>query len=59
MQSLGHGQSAGFAIDHAVLSEFDPVLEVDIGTDKAGEGAMDLMIAYLSATGLIKTGSAR
>ena len=33
LQSLGHGQRAGIAVDHAVLGERDAVLEVEVGVD--------------------------
>ena len=44
LQFLGYGQSAGLAVDHAVLGKLDPVLEREIGMDKVCKGATDLIM---------------
>ena len=44
LQFLGYRQSAGLAVDHAVLGKLDPVLEREIGMDKVCKGATDLIM---------------
>ena len=48
LQPLGYMQGAGESIDHAVLSELDPVLQIDIGIDEVGEEATDLIVVHQS-----------
>ena len=48
LKPLGYRQGAGESVDHAVLGELDPVLQIDIGIDEVGEEATDLIVVHQS-----------